>query len=81
MRAGNPLGHFCPRPLIETGCGKCRRHPGPHGMNEGSLGDLWLLSRRSTSYRGRTDMRLEGPLKAARRYSGTAGQVGSFVLE
>ena len=61
MRAGNPLGDFCPRPLIETGRGKCRRHPGPHGMNEGSLGDLWLLSqRRSTSYRGRTDMRLEG---------------------
>src|SRR5262245_30892150 len=34
--------------------------PGPHGMNEKSLGDLRRLSQcRSTSYRGRTDMRLE----------------------
>src|SRR5262245_11404824 len=33
---------------------------GPHGMNEKSLRDLRLLSqRRSTNYRGRTDMRLE----------------------
>jgi len=32
----------------------------PLGMKDGSLGDLRLLSqRRSTSHRGRTDMRLE----------------------
>ena len=54
-----PTADFCP-PLMEAGSGKCHRHPGPHGMNEKSLDDLRLLSqRRSTSYRGRTDMRLE----------------------
>src|SRR5262249_4672702 len=52
-----------PRPCASASPRKRRNAAGtagPHGMNEKNLDDLPLLSqRRSTSYRGRTDMRLE----------------------